>query len=60
MLLFVAFGSRSVENLKDRAKSRTTTEECLDRQRSSVTSFLLHLIWLRNSRSGFKARLQQV
>ena len=40
-LQFLAFGSRY---LKDRAKSRTTTEECLHQRRSSVTSFLLHLI----------------
>ena len=38
MLLFLAFGSRSVE------RSRTTTEECFHRLRSSVTSFLLHLV----------------
>ena len=32
------------EDLKDRAKSRKNTEDCLYRQRSSVTVFLLHLI----------------
>ena len=35
------------KDLNDRAKSRTTTEECLHRRHSSVTSFLLHFIWLK-------------
>ena len=42
------------------AESRTNTEDCLHRRSSSFTFFLLHLICLRNSRSGFKARLQAV
>ena len=44
MLLFWPLFHGQWKDLKDRAKSRTTTEECLHRRRSSVTSFLLHLI----------------
>ena len=62
MMLFLAYYLLLVhgqwKDLKDRAKSRSNTEDCLPQWSSWLTLFFLLLICLRNSINEFKARLQ--
>ena len=60
MSLFLAFGSRSVERCERSNQVLNKHWRMSSPRSSSVTLFPLHLIWLRNSRSGFKAKLQKV